>query len=54
MTGFCLIYQRLETILELTSVKLPARDELQIAAFEPSRTLDHIIDFVQKELFYLT
>ena len=30
-----------------------ARDELQIAAFEPSRTLDHIIDFAQKELFYL-
>ena len=23
MTGFCLIYQRLGTILELTSVKLP-------------------------------
>ena len=30
-----------------------ARDELQIAAFEPSRTLDYIIDFAQKELFYL-
>ena len=30
-----------------------ARHELQIAAFEPSRTLDHIIDFAQKELFYL-
>ena len=30
-----------------------ARDELQIAAFEPSITLDHIIDFAQKELFYL-
>lgn len=30
-----------------------ARDELQIAAFEPSRTLDHINDFAQKELFYL-
>lgn len=30
-----------------------ARDELQIAAFEPSRTLDHIIDFAQRELFYL-
>lgn len=30
-----------------------ARDELQIAAFEPSRTLDDIIDFAQKELFYL-
>lgn len=30
-----------------------ARDELQIAAFEPSRTLDRIIDFAQKELFYL-
>ena len=24
MTGFCLIYQRLGTILEITSVKLPA------------------------------
>ena len=30
-----------------------ACDELQIAAFEPSRTLDYIIDFAQKELFYL-
>ncbi|CAI3369698.1 LytTR family transcriptional regulator [Enterococcus cecorum] len=30
-----------------------ARDELQIAAFEPRRTLDYIIDFAQKELFYL-
>ena len=30
-----------------------AHDELQIAAFEPSRTLDYIIDFAQKELFYL-
>ena len=30
-----------------------ARHELQIAAFELSRTLDHIIDFAQKELFYL-
>ena len=30
-----------------------ARHELQIAAFEPSRTLDYIIDFAQKELFYL-
>ena len=27
MTGFCLIYQRLGTILELTSVKLPDREE---------------------------
>ncbi|RBR28350.1 hypothetical protein EB18_01825, partial [Enterococcus cecorum] len=24
LTGFCLIYQRLGTILELTSVKLPS------------------------------
>ena len=30
-----------------------AHDELQITAFEPSRTLDYIIDFAQKELFYL-
>ncbi|MEQ3505827.1 hypothetical protein [Enterococcus cecorum] len=30
-----------------------ACDELQIAAFERSRTLDYIIDFAQKELFYL-
>lgn len=30
-----------------------ARDKLQIAAFEPSRTLDYIIDFAQKELFYV-
>lgn len=29
MTGFCLIYQRLGTILELTSVKLPALPDLK-------------------------
>ena len=39
MTGFCLIYQRLGTILELTSVKLPgfARD-LPFDLFEQTAT----------------
>ena len=30
MTVFCLIYQRLGTILELTSVKLPGRSQEQL------------------------
>ena len=29
-----------------------ARDELQIAAFEPSRTLDHIISLILRKKSY--
>lgn len=33
--------------------KTLAHDELQIAAFGPSSALERIVDFAQKELFYL-
>ena len=50
MTGFCLIYQRLWTILELTSVKLPMHTQRTEAFFTfTSDELKHLTDIAQLE-----